>query len=276
MNLIPGVRIFSPVDIFNRIELSSGLISDFFPHKELYAVDAFVPKEPWRTLTTSEQENLIVSQADSTSYSGLIAVVRFPSPLVSAVTVFFDRVSPIETNIDFFEDNAFLLATANIMEFIEENCLLKDEQFEISGYAVNNAFHLPTSTYNTQTNEYTGIHLDDWSNSGLTERESAANRICINFGKEPRYFLFINLTMKQIFDLCSIVDVKEINAVKKHPGILANYFFRKYPDYPAVRIKLNPGEAYIAPTENILHDGSTFGNYNTDINFTIRGFFKPG
>jgi len=41
-----------------------------------------------------------------------------------------------------------------------------------------------------------------------------------------------------------------------------------------VRIKVRPGQAYIAPTENIFHDGSTLGTSEVDRHMTCRGHFS--
>jgi hypothetical protein len=49
----------------------------------------------------------------------------------------------------------------------------------------------------------------------------------------------------------------------------------KYPEIPIVRCRLRPGEAYIAPTENLVHDGSSVGQGDIDRQFTIRGHIRP-
>ena len=58
------------------------------------------------------------------------------------------------------------------------------------------------------------------------------------------------------------------------PGTLVLNFMRCFPDYPVIRLRIAPNEAYIAPTENIIHDGSTLGKMYFDICLTIRGKFK--
>jgi hypothetical protein len=49
----------------------------------------------------------------------------------------------------------------------------------------------------------------------------------------------------------------------------------RFPDMPTVRCRLGPGEAYIAPTENLVHDGSSIGQSEIDEQFTIRGHIRP-
>ena len=54
---------------------------------------------------------------------------------------------------------------------------------------------------------------------------------------------------------------------------VSRLFLTKYPNYPVFRIKIEPGEAYIAPTENIIHDGAKL-NYETDFTWTFLGYFQ--
>ena len=44
---------------------------------------------------------------------------------------------------------------------------------------------------------------------------------------------------------------------------------------PVVRCRLAPYEAYIAPTENLVHDGSTMGQRDLDQQFTVLGHIAP-
>ena len=56
--------------------------------------------------------------------------------------------------------------------------------------------------------------------------------------------------------------------------LIVDTFFKEFSSYPVIRIKLNPGEAYIAPTDNIIHDGSSLGQLRHDMNLTIRGLIS--
>ena len=95
----------------------------------------------------------------------------------------------------------------------------------------------------------------------------------INLGSECRYFLFINLSITQIYDLVS----KYHNIANKdnlgRTG-LAIMFMELFPNYPVIKLRVNPGEAYIANTEHIIHDGSTKGTHHLDIFFTMRSIFN--
>jgi hypothetical protein len=50
-------------------------------------------------------------------------------------------------------------------------------------------------------------------------------------------------------------------------------FMSRFPGYPIVRVRIGPGEAYIAPTDNVIHDASTIGSEGLSITLTLRGWF---
>jgi hypothetical protein len=58
-----------------------------------------------------------------------------------------------------------------------------------------------------------------------------------------------------------------------HSTQIIGAFLAQNPDYPVTRVRVDPGEAYIAPTENIIHDGSSLGQRFSDVHVTIRGYF---
>ena len=110
-----------------------------------------------------------------------------------------------------------------------------------------------------------GLHVDN-------HLKFPRSRILINLGSESRYFLFINLSIKQLYDLVS----KHNNVLKPTLGSsgLGTMFMKLFPSYPVIKLKVSPGEAYLAPTEHIIHDGSTEGTNNLDIFFTVRSIFN--
>ncbi len=50
-------------------------------------------------------------------------------------------------------------------------------------------------------------------------------------------------------------------------------FFKRYSDYPVLRLELKPFQYYIAPTDNFIHDGSTLGNKQIDLTIVYTGIF---
>lgn len=134
---------------------------------------------------------------------------------------------------------------------------------------------LQGTTVNENTGKFTGLHIDSWEMYNcLHDRKMARNRICFNIGIYPRYFCFLNIDVQQIYQLMTA------NEPESFHGLCGNYipfvwkFFEENRNYPVTRIRVDPFEAYIAPTENILHDGSTEDNPFVDIFYTLRSYYK--
>jgi hypothetical protein len=127
---------------------------------------------------------------------------------------------------------------------------------------------LPTVTCDPNTEALAGLHVDDWYKLPLGSREEAPNRMCINLGSQDRFFLFLPVSITQIHGIVSNSD----------PGSnqtsVGRAFMRLFPCYPIVRFRIRPGEAYIAPTENVVHDGSSTEMSCLDASFSLRGRFE--
>lgn len=134
---------------------------------------------------------------------------------------------------------------------------------------------IPSGRYVTSINlnednfEYLGLHIDHSTSFNIENAHLSQNRICINIGNENRFLFVINLTLKQIQQMLSEkTDVSKLNVEN-----ITDYFFKYFPNYPVLKIKQKPFEYYIAPTDNCIHDGSTFNNNFLDITITFLGKF---
>ncbi|WP_299224109.1 hypothetical protein [uncultured Psychroserpens sp.] len=129
------------------------------------------------------------------------------------------------------------------------------------------------STLTTNEGKKIGLHIDSWEKASSQDRGKVRNRICINLGKEHRYFLFMNKRIDELrakpFSSLNIGTPDHYNRIY--------FFLEANPNYKLFRIELKPFEAYIAPTENLFHDGSSLNSKSIDISITARGYFgiKP-
>ncbi|MEU3914037.1 hypothetical protein [Streptomyces sp. NPDC029721] len=112
---------------------------------------------------------------------------------------------------------------------------------------------MTTTTDNRADGRLLGLHLDNWDKLPYAEKHTARRRLCLNLGPGTRYII---LGAVDAQTACRAVHPDD------HP--------RRYPhtdDYRAyvaggrrlqlARIRIEPGEGYLAPTEYLLHDGST-------------------
>lgn len=128
---------------------------------------------------------------------------------------------------------------------------------------------LPTVTWDYDLRIQVGLHIDDWDRLRIAEREVAKTRLCVNLGEERRYLLVVDLTARRLLESLGLKgDGKGTD--------IAREFLLKYPTYPVTRLEMWPGEAYLAPTDNIIHDGSTLGASTVDRCLSILGDFAVG
>ena len=212
-----------------------------------------LPREPWRPLTGEEAEWLVVNEGPRNMASS-VAIVRLPDEFS------FSNRDDIKTGVQSFETN-LVRALQTFLKI--------PEPFHSIGPNKNPA-DLETVTFNDRIGRYNGLHVDSWDQLGLDALHTARNRVCVNIGQSDRYFLFLPL---------SLIDIAAILAQEMGPGwqmprhhsMIGRQFMERFPGMPVVRCRLAPGEAYIAPTENLVHDGSSAGQSAVDEQFTIRG-----
>jgi hypothetical protein len=117
-----------------------------------------------------------------------------------------------------------------------------------------------------------GLHVDSWEGASLRSRDALRNRICVNLSRARRSFLFVDLTLGEMMRALGLAD-SEDHAVTLFSS---HAFLRRNPDYPVVRVTLEPGEAYLAPTGQIAHDGVAPEAPHPDVALHLLGHFaKP-
>jgi hypothetical protein len=247
------------------IEINSGVIAA----KELgfmsYTSNAYVPKNDWRVLTTPEQNDLFSNEVKR--YSEQISIIKCAkNPFNTLIDLGLNTISTLEDSVKFSGNEYFSEALCDIFEpVLSQIKSIQDTHINMIAYR-------PKALYTVTENEQgklIGLHVDNWCRKPLAIREESQNRVCLNVGRSPRYFLFNRLNIKAIHSKCQHQSLISKDTENIHE--ILNAYFAHYSDDPIIRIKLNPGEAYIAPTELIIHDGSSLGQSVCDLQVTIRG-----
>jgi hypothetical protein len=133
-----------------------------------------------------------------------------------------------------------------------------------SGYAQN-----PNGLVSTTLGpdeRYFGLHYDDFEGRELTTRDHARNRICINVGTSARGFSFWPIPMSKALETLKEADLSPTSSREVASLATARNYVKEL-----ITIILHPGEFYVAPTENVLHDGNTICSTADDFALTIRG-----
>jgi hypothetical protein len=256
--LISGVRVFDYTEMngIMRLEKSCGTTPANSP---AYEANTTIPLKPWRSLLPADP---ILAAPDSHEFtlSSSIAIISVPPSLLDAAR-----------SIDPGPDRR--TAEREVLEFADS--LKGDESVEtrLLG-AYSREWGLVSTTLNPRTSQYIGLHLDSFYSHPLETRHLSPNRLCINTGSESRFLLFINLTLQQMHEVLLEQLDKGIAHTWDETNV-GNTFMRHFPHYPVIKVLLQPGEAYIAPTENLIHDSTTEGMSAPDVTVTLLGAFVP-
>ncbi len=263
--MFDGIKIYTELDTRDRITLSEGTEMVQVLNNLPASNPTFVPKRPWYTPDTVEQKSILGSANEVPKYQS-IGLYRMPQNLISQWEKMGIHLAETEADIN------GLMQKAGYKQVV-----LATEQWAATFQKVNEPLithrlacipkGLRTVTFNPRENRYLGLHLDSWEKMTLDELSGVRNRLCINLGRDARYFLYMNLEIKQLQSILKLPN--QTNARS-----LIQTFLTQFPDYPVIRVKLKPFEAYIAPTENLIHDGSSEDQDFQDVQITLRSYFK--
>lgn len=291
MELKSGIKVFAPASYFKReIMINSGIahnkdilsadtsVTGINPYCK-YEDEAYLPQKNWKSLSDKEIEKIKVKsfiKNYNTVYIGKLPIKLQRS--FSELNLYsgnsekevFDILSKNRSNIE--------QINIQLNEFMGK---LSDQPFSFLSVATNfpgcesvsvDKKYLPPN-YTFDNLRFIGLHKDS-SNKEMTIHTSYkfGNRLTINLGKESRYFLFINLTIIQIYNM--LIKQKGLERQKINNKNVTQMFFKYFPDYPVLKIEQKPYEYYIAPTDNCIHDGATLERRSLDIVMTYLGHFK--
>ncbi|MBO1416715.1 hypothetical protein [Streptomyces sp. FH025] len=111
-----------------------------------------------------------------------------------------------------------------------------------------------TATVNFENGKRLGLHLDNWDRLPFGQRHLSRRRLCLNAGPGPRYLL---LGDADALTICRHLH-RDHGRRYPHTSDIRAYVHTGQP-LRCLRVRLEPGEGYIAPTELLPHDGSTTG-----------------
>jgi hypothetical protein len=249
----------------DRINISSGckIVSDEFI--ELFENNSFMPILDWKRLEKKDFKQLFSFR----KYYTDVSLIKLPKTLKNLIKDLnfkdcfnIDDIRIIENTKEFVDFknkliNYFSKFSQNFNKIIPHNVYFGNS-------------NLICNTFNFSSKKYIGLHLDSWEGDNLKDRIHSNNRVCINLGKEPRYLMFYNIS---IIGMAIKLNIS-IDSSKFDINDIYYKFAKKFPETPIYRLEIAPYEAYIAPTEFIIHDGSTLGTKSPDINIVLRGKFK--
>jgi hypothetical protein len=261
-----SVVLFAPQDSFDldqTVHLSDGTCQaqGVDPQAPQYVPHARAPVPRWRT-PTQEENSVLWSAGAPEAHRGVGLVRLLGPPLVRLFAEQKDALGHF--------DDADTLKHPLIPLLLD--AIRKAGVIAHSVYSARIGRDHPglvTMTRAVDQDARIGLHFDRWDGLAIDDLASASNRVSINLGPSDRYFVFLNQTAS---GLASLLEGANLQAARDVRDIGAA-FMLAFPTYPIVRLRLRPGEAYIAPTENILHDGTSAEVVETNHYLSMRGRF---
>jgi len=273
--LIPGVRVLchSADDAPSLLQVCEGT-QHAVPTTDLpYLPEAVIPRGQWRDLTQSERACLSAPMP-ADRQTPLIEILQIP-PLVLESYAELRQLLSAPNSQDrvrsFCHSTTGKSAAQSFCTFA--NSISSDpSQPQQKCIIVAKPADMPTTTEDVPRKGLNGLHLDNWTRLPLDGRKDAENRIVVNLGIQDRFLLFLNIPIEEV---CEHVmkHARKPDLLRTRGTEVARIFFALFPDYPIVRIRLGPGKAYIAPTERVIHDGSSEGSSTPDVTLMLRGNF---
>lgn len=126
---------------------------------------------------------------------------------------------------------------------------------------------LIASTYDQWASKRCGLHIDSWDRLALHQRHLGRVRLCINLGLRPRSLHFVPYDVATIHN--TVTSQKKGSQL--HNTNISSLFCSTFPQAPVLELVIPPGFAYLAPTENVLHDGSSLRSPASDLTITWLG-----
>lgn len=258
-----------------RFSLSAGTAVPGSSPGVRFHPEALVPRAPFRPATAAEHA----------------ALSALATPTGPEVVVFTPAPAAVATLTDICEDCGYYGADASAIlpvtthfafqpaldALVEQLAPFRIDGRPLDAYTLYRAEPGAQAVTRTDRDDparaaSVGLHVDSWEGASLRSRDALRNRICVNLSRARRSFLFVDLTLDEMMRTLDLPDGED-HAVTLFTG---HAFLRRHPDHPVVRVALEPGEAYLAPTGQIVHDGVAPEPPRPDVALHLLGHFTSG
>ena len=271
--LRPGLVVSVPDNFFSRVRLSQGTctVGEAGLAPADYKPGAIVPRSPWKSLSPSEAN--LLTRTTSAVRTDFVSVVRPPTDLVEQIRTLVGDAGSGRFVPDFTARNGNAELVESVADRLAESFCAPLRDRRTLGLDIERR-EPGTVTRDLSDNLKLGLHIDTWSKSHRADLLAAPNRMCLNIGTQSRYLIFSNILYHDALRLLG--DHPDLD--RRTPTDNARWFLALTPHYPVVRVEIRPGEAYIAPTDNLIHDGMNDGSAEPDVKFSVLGHFPfvPG
>jgi len=268
-SLIPDLWLSD--SIRNRLQISTGarILPPDLADRMGYSHAAVLPGNTWRPLRSEELNCLFGLRGMPCPWSRGVLLGTTCSVLADTIQS-ISRLGLVTQALanEFMKTGGYNKFSDLLGDFLKEISFISAPKPQILNICVRPK-DWPTTTIDPLQKRRIGLHLDSWDSQTLRSRELCRNRISINLGREDRFLLFCNLTISTFLALTS----SRSRAAIASTADLIGSVFTVLPDYPVLKLRIAPGEFYVAPTENMIHDATSLGKRESDVSIAALGYF---
>ena len=243
--LVIGPFFHQPVDWSGRLLVGGGVEEE---------QGRFMPRPPWRAPTAAELPGLVADRAPAQGDDlvGSLCLFVLPQHLQAAWWDLLDRARLAgTTQLEGF--NAFVREVASLLDF-KELPVPDGASFDLVASQPGQR----SIRWNAGGARPEGLAFDvspqaPWP--PCPEGRPARLWGGINLGDEAISVVLVNLAARQMHDLLA-TGLPALAPAATH-GELAERFLTHHPDYPPIRLRIEPGEGYRFPAGGALVDACT-------------------
>jgi hypothetical protein len=278
VNLEPGrrtqsdtVRVVTKGNLSNvreRLKVCKGVRFDD-PTSDAARYPVIRPIDDWRVVAPEEEDQVLGQWNASFNRGDYIGVFPVGDTVLEEVFRFFDWYFAGRGK-SVAQCQEWMLKSPMLSNIYSRNGKESEVFFGLSRCAANQS----VVTIDRDVNSHVGLHFDNFDRLQLPKRHLGRNRISVNVGSQSRYFLFAPFQAHAIYRSVthSSPDMADL-LLNEHRDLVVK-FFEMNPQQKIYRLEIRPGEAYLAPTENIIHDGSSLGGEQPDYTLVWFGYFS--
>ncbi|MET9401478.1 hypothetical protein [Kitasatospora sp. NPDC002965] len=130
---------------------------------------------------------------------------------------------------------------------------------------------LPVTHVSPDSGLRPGLHVDNHQSLAYADRETARRRLCVNLGPGSRYVLLADTDIKSV---CRTVHDR-YESHRPATSDLGLYVTLRRP-LRVLRLRIDPGEGWFAPTAVLPYDESTEGQTQHSVTASWLGHWERG
>lgn len=255
------------LSVVSELSPAADAISDGYAP---FLPDAVAPRDEWRAPTSAELSSLL---SDPKVYSDCdIFVVAVPE-LARVLGNHLQHRQDLVLLQKAVHNVTFVRALEGCIDHLIPFCVGSDGIVCQGAWVSPGGMRLVTHNMKVTPPQRIGLHVDNWDDLPLTERAGGRRRLCVNLGLGPRYLIFLRMPVSA---LVKVGKLRKESSRDMSPAVLVRAYLRKHLKQLTVRLRIDPGEAYIMNADDVIHDGASDVPGVPDVALHFLGHFGPG